>query len=358
MNSLLGVRSFILASAALIAGLTAGESVAQQSEFVKLAEGVYGHVVSPDSIFVSNAGVVLLSDATMVFDTHFSAEAGRQLAQKIAAVSPNPVRYVVLSHFHPDHTHGTAAFEGALVIASTSTRRDILERDIPAVNLAITRAEGQLEQIRRQLDRPAADAQKLILLEQLKSRQSFVNAMAAIRVCPPLATVDRSLRIPDSRHPVEFHFLGAGHTDGDLILYLPRDKIVFAGDLFFNGALPSTDDARMLDWIRSVEELLRFPAERFVPGHGPVGNRQQVEEFLSYLKDLRILAEEAVQRDEPLEQALREVKMPPQYAGFRFQNFFPSNVKRIYTELRAIMLKDPTVEIPDELKKPVVEPPP
>ncbi|MBM3789766.1 MAG: MBL fold metallo-hydrolase, partial [Acidobacteria bacterium] len=232
----------------------------------------------------------------------------------------------------------------------------MLEKDLPAINLAIRRAEAQIEQMRKALDLPADEGRRVALRKQLDERQAFLDSMSGMRIRPPIAVVERSLQIPDEVHPVEFRYLGPGHTDGDMVLYLPRDRIVFAGDVFFNAALPSTDDARMLDWIQTVVELLKIDADRFVPGHGPVAGRSEVEDFLRYLQDLRHLVEPYVQRGEPLEQVVREARLPERYAGYRFRNFFPANIKMMYSELRAIQLSAPTVE-PPAADKPGAVPP-
>ena len=94
--------------------------------------------------------------------------------------------------------------------------------------------------------------------------------MTGLKIIPPLLGVEDSLDVNDALRPARLLYLGKGHTDGDLVLYLPKEKIAFVGDLFFNSALPNTQDAFLLEWIRTLGELLKLDAETFVPGHGPV----------------------------------------------------------------------------------------
>ncbi|HYK87416.1 MAG TPA: MBL fold metallo-hydrolase, partial [Acidobacteriota bacterium] len=87
---------------------------AQEGDLTKLAEGVYAQIVSPDGNAVGNSGVIVLEHSVLVFDTHFTPEGAQVLLSKIRAITPKAIRYVVNSHFHPDHTHGNQVFTGPL----------------------------------------------------------------------------------------------------------------------------------------------------------------------------------------------------------------------------------------------------
>jgi cyclase len=326
---------------------------AELPDFRRLSEGVYAHLVGPDGPFVSNAGVVVLSQGVLVFDTHFTPEGGEGLLKRIREITPRPVLYVALSHFHPDHTHGTQAFESAsMVFASASARRDILERDVPALNRVIALDQAQVARMSKEFDRSNDPARRNYLRQQMDERQALADRLSKIRVRIPIAAVEHSLTIVDESRTLQFRVLGPAHTDGDMILYLPQEKIVFTGDLFFNAALPSTDDAQMISWTSTLEELLKLPATVYVPGHGAVAGRAEVEHFLQYLKDLRALVEPALERGEPLEQVIYETRIPARYAAYSFQNFFPANLTRMYSELRNLRLAAPQAKPEEEKKKP------
>jgi len=323
-----------------------------QGELRKLAEGVYAHVVEPEGAFVANAGVVLLSDGVVVFDTHFTREGGEELLRQIRGITQLPVRFVALSHFHPDHTHGLDAFPGAaLVLASTNARRDILEKDLPAVRRALDLGREQIEQWSRELERARDEALKSSLRARIAGRRELVERLAGLQVRAPVMALDDRLTIHDRERTLEFLLPGAGHTDGDLILYLPREKIVFAGDLFFDRALPNTEDARILEWTETLGALSNLDADIFVPGHGRPCGRAQVEEFRDYLRDLRALVEPAVLRGESLPQVVREAQLPEKYGSYGFRNFFPANVQKMYAELMALQLAAPAQPAPEARKK-------
>ncbi len=315
-------------------------SPAQQDagELAKVAEGAYAHVVPPNGNAVGNAGIILLEHSVLVFDTHFTPEAGQALISDIRSLTSKPVRYVVNSHYHPDHTHGNQAFGSmAQILGSTNARRDILQQDIPAMNRTVSVAEAQIARMQKDLTSPQDEKQRQILRGQISARQEFLRRMSGIRVQTPVVTLDDSLAILDGSRRVEIMLLGGGgHTDGDAVLYIPSQRVVFTGDLFFNKAIPNVQDSNLHTWIKTLAELQKLDADKFVPGHGPVGSRKDFENFQAYLEDLRNLVQTAVDRGDSLEQAIRDVQLPAKYSSFSFPNFFPANVQKMYSELKAL----------------------
>jgi hypothetical protein len=96
---------------------------------------------------------------------------------------------------------------------------------------------------------------------------------------------------------------------------------------------------------------LKLDADVFVPGHGPVGNRDQVKQFLGYLDDLKASIEPKVSRGESMEQVLHDAQVPAKYASFDFQNFFPANVQRMYVELKELRASQTPGPVPKAVKK-------
>jgi len=320
------------------------------AEVVRLAEGVYARIAEPDGEAVGNAGFVVLESGVLVFDTHATPGAGEALRAEVRKVTNLPIRFVVNSHFHPDHTHGNQAFSAggtADVLASTQTRRDILQKDIPAMNRSLAVVREQLARLQKDLLAARTSADYATLRDQIAQRQKFLDRMVGLRVVSPIVTLDRRLDVGDGARPLRLSYLGRGQTDGDVVLVLPDTKIAFAGDLFFNSALPAAQDAFLLDWSETLGALLDLDVETFVPGHGPVGTRADVQRFRRYLDDLRSLVEPSVAKGLAMEQVVREARVPDDYAGFRFQSFFPANVQKMYLELKALQAQ----QSPDGSKK-------
>jgi cyclase len=313
----------------------------ENTELTKLAENVYARVVSPDGGEVSNAGVVVLEHSVLVFDTHFTQEAGQTLLASIRSVTSKPVRFVVNSHAHADHTHGNQVFADAQLISSSAARRDVLQLDLPSLNRTIRVAQSQIEKLRQEIGKEASSTQVQRLREQIKTREAYVQTMSRLKITAPFITLDDSLVIQDGKQEVRIRNLGKGHTDGDVVAFLPVSKIAFVGDLFFNKAIPNVQDASILAWMKTLEGVLKLEAEKFVPGHGPVGDKKEVGEFLGYLQDLQSLVKESVDRGDSMEQATRDIAVPAKYAGYGFQTFFPSNVQKMFAELKALQAPAP-----------------
>jgi cyclase len=346
MKSVLRV---VLFASWLMPGVAAGA----EDDLTKLADGVYARIVEPDSNAVGNSGVIVLEHGVLVFDTHFTPEAGQQLRKAIESVTTKPILYLVNSHFHPDHTHGNQAFQGVpYSICSNNTRRDILQRDLPAFNRTVAVAAAQVEKMQKAILQEKDAGRKESIRAQIAARQQLLARATRLRIFAPYITFDETLSIIDGGREVPLRWMGSGHTDGDIVLLLPADRIVFTGDLFFNRALPNSQDASLLEWTKALELLLKIDADRFVPGHGPVGTRRDVEDFHGYLRELRGMIEPAITRGDTLEQVLAEVSVPGRYSGYRFQEFFPANVQRMYAELKALQLAENEAEKPADRKKP------
>ncbi len=323
----------------LVCLLCASAHAKDNAELAKLADGVYARVVSPDGEAVANAGVVVWDQSVLVFDTHFTPEGGNSLLSAIRSVTPKPVRYVVNSHWHADHAHGNQVFASAQLIASANARRDVLNLDLPSLNRTTRITQTQMKSLRNALAKETDPEKRRSLNEQIKNREDYLQYASQLKITTPIIALDGNATIRDGKQDAHILFLGAGHTDGDIALYLPAQKIVFAGGLFFNSAIPNVQDAFMLDWIQTLGRLLQLDAEKFVPGHGPVGSKKDVENFLHYLEDLKAIVTPAVERGDSLEQITHEIKIPVEYASYRFQNLFPSNVQKMYAELKAMRLQ-------------------
>ena len=145
--------------------------------------------------------------------------------------------------------------------------------------------------------------------------------------------------IRDGKQEARILFLGAGHTDGDIVLFLPAQKVVFAGDLFFNNAIPNVQDASILEWMKTLGGLMKAGCGHVCAGTRPIGSKKDVQAFLRYLEELKSLVSPAVERGDSLEQATRDIQLPAKYSSYQFQNFFPSNVQKMYTELKALQIE-------------------
>lgn len=322
-----------------------------RDRLIKVTKDVYARVVSPNGNAVGNSGFILFQNSVLVFDTHYTPEAGNDLLNDIRSVTDNPVLYVVNSHFHPDHTHGNQVFAGAHLISNDGTRQNILQKDLPSLNRTIRITTDQLEKLQKQAENEKDGDSFDSLHRQIKTLQDYLATLSELKISAPFVVLDDFFIIQDGSKEVRLQFLGPGHTDSDIILFLPSEKIAFLGDLFFNQAIPNVQDANVLEWMKTLEKILELDCEQYVPGHGPVGNRQDVWKFLNYFEDLRALVDPFVIRGDSVELAVQEIQLPVKYSRYRFQNFFPANIQKMYEELKMSLLSSIPIEGPQKPEK-------
>jgi glyoxylase-like metal-dependent hydrolase (beta-lactamase superfamily II) len=273
---------FLLQSivAVLVATFSVSALAAQPSlPFVlkQVGPGVYAAIDGPEHKAGSNAGFVIGDDGVLVVDAFFTPDAAQALVGEIRRLTPKPIRYVVNTHYHLDHTGG-----------------DQVLRDAGAIIVAHRNARGWLRTENAHLfgDR---------VTPELKAR------IAALPL-PDLVT-DKDLIVwLGSRKVVVTTVLG--HTGGDLTIYVPDAKVLFTGDMLWRKVPPNLIDGSVAEWTATDANFEQMPdaaQTTYVPGHGDVANLGDVEGFRGYLLDLRRLVEEGRKADLAGDALAREV---------------------------------------------------
>ncbi len=227
--------------------------------------------------FISNAGFVVTDDGVVVIDALGSPALADELLAEIRRVTTQPVRYVIVTHYHADHIYGLQAFKaaGAKIIAH-GEGREYLNSDT---------AQKRLEASRIELAPWVDDKTRLVPADQW------------------IAGDETRLRVGS------FDFLirhvGPAHTPEDLVVFVPKLGVLFSGDLFFRGRIPFVGQADSRLWIASLERLIDFKPRVVVPGHGPVSTDPLADLQLTrdYLVYLRQTMGEAARNLEPFDDA-------------------------------------------------------
>ncbi len=273
----------------------------QHFRLVPVGRDVYAAVARPgDRDAGANAGFIVGDDAVLVVDTFISEPAAQELLSEIRRLTGLPVRWVVNTHYHLDHTGGNAVFAraGASIVAHENVR-------------AWTRTEnlkfrpGQKEAI------------ESLVLPNVTHRQGLAIWLGARRV------------------DVLFR---PGHTGGDSIVRVPDADVVFAGDLFWNATLPNLIDADTAAWQATLEGFLNdFPRAAFVAGHGEPGHALDVRFFRDYISGLRQNVGRAVEQGKS-GQALVDAVLPllqGRYGAWAwFDQFAVKNIEQTEQEFR------------------------
>jgi cyclase len=309
-------------------------------ELKKVREGVWAAIALSQPVINCNAAVIVLDDGVLVVDSHSKPSAARALIAQIRTITDKPVRFVVNTHFHWDHYQGNEAYPrawpaGVEVIASGATREAIETRGIPRVKKEIVTVPREIERLRASLAQAASEADRQRLDGEVRAREAYLAELRAMQVTLPSMTFDRSLVLHRASRTVQILWLGKGHTDGDVVVYLPQDKVIATGDLL-HGWLPYMADSHPYDWIRTLEAAAALDFDDVIGGHGDVMHgKERFALWTRYFRDLLREAGEAYARGETRVEARASVAaaLRPAYAapfGSRFDEGINGNVDKAY----------------------------
>ena len=255
----------------------------------KVQDGIY-HAVGTGSISVGcNAAIIVNQDDVLVVDSHASPAAAWALAEQIKSITDKPIRFVVNTHYHWDHAHGNQIYgPGVEIIGHEFTRTMLVEGQSKAGRsypMFIGGLPAQIEQTKKQIAAATDDAARTRLRTQLSVQENYVTATNAVTVTPPTVTLAESMTLYRGGREIRLLFLGRGHTGGDIVVYLPKERVIATGDLLVTN-LSYLGDAFVPDWIATLDRLKGLDFDWTLPGHGAAfQGKARIDQFQSYLRD-------------------------------------------------------------------------
>lgn len=266
----------LVAGAATAQALMTAQQVSASAWYVQ-GESALGSTANRN--FVSNAGFVVTPAGVVVIDALGSPELARELIAEVRRRTDKPITYVIVTHYHADHIYGLQEFQraGARIIAHRAGQ-DYLHSDTAQSRLAASRVELA----------PWIDV--------------------ATRLVPADEWIDGPRELVLGGLRLLLQPVGPAHTREDLVVFLPSERVLFAGDIVFRGRIPFVGQADSRHWIAALDMLLAFDAKFVVPGHGPMSStvRDDMELTRDYLSYLRETMGKAARSMEPFEEAYRQ----------------------------------------------------
>jgi cyclase len=256
-------------------------------KFEKIADGVYyatGGAGSNNVVIVNDNDVLLVDDGT-------TPAAARAFLQDVKLLTNKPVRYVVNTHFHYDHTDGNSVFPPDVdIIAHEYVRTAILTFDVlnrePYTTSQGTAVPARIEALRKQIAEEKDASKKAMLATQLADAEKTAQELTEIKPTPPNVTYSSKMTINKGQREIQLLFLGRGHTGGDTVVFLPKERIVCTGDLM-ESRLAYMGDAFFDEWVTTLDALKKLDFALVLPGHGtPFRDKNLITAFQSYLTDL------------------------------------------------------------------------
>jgi cyclase len=335
--SLRRIRIAAASLAAVLAASAAGDPV-------EIAPGIF-QFATPDVAgnVVGNSIAVVMENDVLVFDTTLLQKTATAEIHELSKLTPKPVRYIVNSHWHPDHSGGNAGFAAAYpdleIISSRETRR-LMQN---TANVYIKTLEFETRELKSGL---GAGGKRLTakdredLRAQLAAEDRFLAEFRAVQTKLPTLVFDKALTLYHGGRELRFLAL-PGHTAGDVALYLPAEKVLFSGDLLAY-PVPFCADSHPAEWIASLETLSRLDASTIVPGHGPAQHDKiYLTLVLESLRNVQQQVQDALHRGLTFAETQKAVKLDAIRSSFThgdpetgesFDGNFAPIVRQMYDE--------------------------
>jgi cyclase len=167
----------------------------------------------------------------------------------------------------------------------------------------------------------------------------LAEALPNFSLCLPDITFDKRLTLHGKKRNAELITFENGHTESDTVLYLPQDGVLFMGDLLFVGCHPYLGDGDPQGLKTALEALIRMEAKDFVPGHGPLGSRENLQQEINYIDYCLETAQALVREDSDYEEKISGLKLAERYQSWQLRLFFPDNIRFLCKRLVATAKK-------------------
>jgi len=312
-------------------------------KFNQVKPGIYHAVGTGSLAVVGNSSFIVNDEDVIVVDDHVSPAAAWVLLEEIKEITKKPVRTVINTHFHFDHAHGNQIFEPTVqIIGHEFTRRMLLNNSIgmPLYQNYLTGMPAQIEGLKKQIASATDPAAKTKLQTQLQVTENNLASQKELKPTPPNITLTTQMTLFRGSREIQIRYLGRGHTAGDVVVYLPNEKIVMTGD-FLTAALSNMSDSFPNEWADSLDALKKLDFDTVLPGHGEAfTDKAKIDYFQAYLRDVwaetarlkrqGVSAEEAAKR---VDMTKHKDHLPIQAAGIppiaatRIYELLDSNAK-------------------------------
>ncbi len=293
-----------------------------------LGGGIYAYLLPDGSWGWNNAGLLVDGDDSLLIDTLFDLDLTREMLAAMAAAedAARTIRKVVITHGNGDHFYGIELLKGAEIICTKACAEEM------------TRTPPQM-------------------LAQLKAAAPGMGDLGAfflqcfapfkfdgINPIPPTRTFEGRLDIKVGKKDVQLIQVGPAHTEGDMLVYVPENRVLFAGDILFIGGTPIMWAGPASNWIKACDMILEMELDAIVPGHGPITDKEGVAAVKEYWEYLYAEARKRFDAGMSAQEATGDIDMG-RYSSWSDGERIAVNVQTLYKEFKG----DTTAHNPVEL---------
>jgi glyoxylase-like metal-dependent hydrolase (beta-lactamase superfamily II) len=258
--------------------------------FNKVRDGVYHAVGTGTLAVVGNSSFIINDDDVIVVDDHVSPAAAWVLLEEIKAVTNKPVTTVINTHFHFDHAHGNQIFDQRVVsiISHEFTRQMLLGNStgMPLYRNYVAGLPAQIDDLKKRLAEESDAGTQATLTTQISVAENNLASQRELKPTPPNMTLTDRMTLYRGSREIQIRHLGRGHTAGDVVVFLPREKVVMTGD-FLTAGLSNMSDSFPDEWVKSLDALKTLDFDTVLPGHGEAfTDKAKIGYFQDYMRDV------------------------------------------------------------------------
>ena len=313
-----------------------GPIVSGAHRFEKVTDGIYYATASGTMTVGANSPIIVTDTEAIVIDSEITPAAARALVADLKAVTDKPVRYVIDSHYHYDHAFGNQVFgPDAQIIGHENTRKRLLGNTMAEYTYlnSVEPVPARVAALRERIATEADPQQKALLERQVANALAYLEQVKEIRVTPPGVTLDRKMTLFRGGREIQILFLGRGHTDTDVVVFLPKERIVCTGDLM-ESVLSYMGDAYAADWPATLDRLMELDFDTVMPGHGVVfKGKGHIEAFQRYVREAQKQAMDLKKAGVSASDAATRIDMrafATDFPQIRAAGLDPAAVRRMY----------------------------
>ena len=276
------------------------------TEIVELETGVYARLHDG----LTNAGIIVGDGGVLVIDSLRVPSFARDLIRDVRHVTDKPVQYVINTHAHWDHSWGNEEFPQATIIGHQNCYREMVD----------------VEWNRQWREKVFSGG------------LAWSEEAGLVNITPPNLTFETTMRLYFGGRELELIYFGKAHTSGDMYIHLPAEKLIFAGDVIQDRRVPYFGDSYPAEWPDTDDRLVGLSVERFVSGHGPVGDHQGIVESRDFIHALVGHTRASIQegRGESDTSATVVDALSDRYADWVGFETLDEKVQEVYQKLKAL----------------------
>ena len=274
------------------------------TEIIELETGVFARLHEG----LTNAGIIVGDDSVLIIDSLRVPSFARDLIKDVKDITDKPIQFVIDTHSHWDHSWGNEEFPDATIIGNKNCYAEMIDGEWN-------------EQWRKKVT---------------SSNDPWSEEGNIVNITPPNMTFETSMQLYFGGRELDLKYFGRAHTSGDIYIHLPKEKIVFTGDVAQDGGVPYLGDCYPVDWPDTDNKLAALPIERFMSGHGPIGDHKALEGARDFIHNLVDSVKSAIADGQNSVQASESViaQLTPEYGNWRSFDRIGENLTSVYEKLK------------------------